>query len=86
MWRRQMEKRFAIDDSALLGMLRAGIDEKHELTLLRSDRPMTDRHPLSIFSVQRRENSVRKLRDCRQATVPGKRLSGFNIVQRLCGR
>ncbi len=52
MWRRQMEKRFAIDDSALVGMLRAGIDEKHELTLLRSDRPMTDRRPLSIFSVQ----------------------------------
>ena len=42
----------AIDDPALIQMLRAGVDEKHRLTLLRSDRAMTDCRPLSIFSVQ----------------------------------
>ena len=43
---------FAIDDPALVDNLRAGIDEKHGLTLLRSDKPITDCRPLSIFAVQ----------------------------------
>lgn len=43
---------FAIDHPALIEMLRAGVDEKHRLTLLRSDRAMTDCRPLSLFSVQ----------------------------------
>ena len=47
----------AIDDPGLIDMLRAGIDEKHQLTLLRSDRAMTDCRPLSLFAVQ----SARKL-------------------------
>src|SRR5438067_1922858 len=47
----------AIDDPVLIDMLRTGIDEKHELTLLRSDRAMTDCRPLSLFAVQ----SARKL-------------------------
>jgi uncharacterized protein YcbX len=46
-----------IDDPALLDMLRQGIDEKHHLTLLRSERSMTDCRPLSLFAVQ----SARKL-------------------------
>ena len=33
-------------------MLREGIRELHELTLLRSDRAMTDCRPISIFSIQ----------------------------------
>ena len=45
-------KMFAIDDSALVEDLRTGIDEKHELTLLRSDKAITDCRPLSIFAVQ----------------------------------
>ena len=45
-------KTFAIDDPALIADLRANIDEKHELTLLRSDKAMTDCRPLSIFAVQ----------------------------------
>ena len=45
-------KTFAIDDPALIDHLRANIDEKHELRLLRSDKAMTDCRPLSIFSVQ----------------------------------
>jgi hypothetical protein len=42
----------AIDDPALIDKLRAGLDGKHELTLLRSDRALTDCGPLSLFSVQ----------------------------------
>ena len=45
-------KTFAIDDPALIETLRAGLDDKHDLTLLRSDRAMTDCRPLSIFAVQ----------------------------------
>jgi hypothetical protein len=43
---------FAIDDPALVERLRAGLDDKHQLTLLRSDRAMTDCRPLSLFSIQ----------------------------------
>lgn len=42
----------AIDDPALIKNLQAGLDERHELTLLRSDRAFTDCRPLSLFSVQ----------------------------------
>jgi uncharacterized protein YcbX len=45
-------ERVAIDDPRLISMLREGIRERHELTLLRSHRPMTDCRPVSIFSVQ----------------------------------
>src|SRR5437868_12397664 len=41
----------AIDDSALIEALRQGIDAKHQLTLLRSERALTDCRPLSIFAV-----------------------------------
>ena len=50
-------KTFAINDPALIDNLRANIDEKHRLTLLRSDKAITDCRPLSIFAVQ----SARKL-------------------------
>ena len=46
------EKTFAINDPALIDSLQAGIDGNHELTLLRSDKAMTDCRPLSIFAVQ----------------------------------
>jgi len=42
----------AIDDPALIGMLRSGIDEKHHLKLMRSERAMTDCRPISLFSLQ----------------------------------
>ena len=45
-------KTFAIDDPALIENLRLNIDGKHELTLLRSDKGITDCRPLSIFGVQ----------------------------------
>jgi uncharacterized protein YcbX len=42
----------AIDDPALIDLLRADVDQKHRLTLLRSERAMTDCRPVSIFSLQ----------------------------------
>jgi uncharacterized protein YcbX len=50
-------------------MLRAGIDAKHQLTLLRSDRAMTDCRPLSILAVQ----SARKLGEETGITVDKRR-------------
>jgi hypothetical protein len=45
-------KTFAIDDPALIDSLCAGLDGNHDLTLLRSEKAMTDCRPVSIFSVQ----------------------------------
>jgi uncharacterized protein YcbX len=45
-------KTFAIDDPALIDNLRANVDGNHALTLLRSDKAITDARPLSIFAVQ----------------------------------
>ena len=41
-----------VDDPALVQSLRQGVRETHELTLLRSDRAMTDCRPISLFSLQ----------------------------------
>ena len=45
-------KTFAIDDPALIDNLRENLDGSHKLTLLRSDKAITDCRPLSIFAVQ----------------------------------
>ena len=45
-------ERLPIDDPRLIGMLREGIRDTHELTLLRSDRAITDCRPVSIISIQ----------------------------------
>src|SRR5215469_18129975 len=45
-------KKLVIDDPALIDMLRADIDQKHQLTLMRSERALTDCRPISIFSLQ----------------------------------
>ncbi len=42
----------AIDDSALIRMLRDGVAGVPELTLVRSDRAMTDCRPVSLLSLQ----------------------------------
>ena len=42
----------AINDPLLISRLRNGIRERHELTLLRSHRAMTDCRPVSLFSTQ----------------------------------
>jgi uncharacterized protein len=41
-----------IDDPALMRMLAARMGEGHRLTLVRSDRAMTDCRPVSLFSIQ----------------------------------
>ena len=46
------ERTLAIDDPALMTMVRADIDAKHQLTLMRSERAMTDCRPFSMFSLQ----------------------------------
>jgi uncharacterized protein YcbX len=45
-------KTFVIDDPALIETLRAGLADEHQLTLLRSEKAITDCRPLSLFSVQ----------------------------------
>jgi len=45
-------KTFAIDNPGLIEILREEIDDQHQLTLLRSERALTDCRPLSIFAVQ----------------------------------
>ena len=45
-------KTFAINDPALIENLRLSTDGNHQLTLLRSDKAITDCRPLSIFAVQ----------------------------------
>jgi uncharacterized protein len=45
-------KTLAINDPALIEMLRADIDPKHQVTLMQSQRALTDCRPVSIFSLQ----------------------------------
>jgi uncharacterized protein YcbX len=51
----------AIDDPALIALLRDGVDEKHQLSLMRSDRALADAYPLSLFSVQTAGELTREL-------------------------
>jgi hypothetical protein len=45
-------ERLAIDDSRLLSLLREGGREGLELSLMRSERALTDCRPISLFSIQ----------------------------------
>jgi uncharacterized protein YcbX len=71
----------AIDNPALIGMLRAGIDENHQLTLLRSDRAMTDCRPLSLLTLQ----SVRQLSEEIGTTVDKRRFRANIYVELTSG-
>src|SRR4026207_198471 len=62
-------KTVAIDDPLLIEMLRGGIDEKHQLTLMRSHRAMTDCRPVSIFSLQ----SARQLSEETETAIDKRR-------------
>jgi len=62
-------KRLAIDDPALIDMLRADIDQKHQVTLMQSQRAMTDCRPVSIFSLQ----SARQLAEETETPVDKRR-------------
>ena len=67
-----------IDDPALIDALRAGMDDSHQLTLHRSERAMTDCHPVSIISLQ----TVQKLTE-ETGTVVDKRRFRANIYLNL---
>jgi uncharacterized protein YcbX len=43
---------FAIDSPELINRLAAGLDRKHDLTLIRCDKALTDCRPVSLFGVQ----------------------------------
>jgi MOSC domain-containing protein len=45
-------KTLAINDPALIEMLRANVDQKHQVALMQSQRAMTDCRPVSVFSLQ----------------------------------
>ena len=45
-------QKLAIDDPVLIEMLRANVDQKHRITLMQSQRAMTDCRPVSLFSLQ----------------------------------
>jgi uncharacterized protein YcbX len=62
-------RKLAIDDPALIEVLRHGLGNEPQLTLLRSARALTDARPLSIFSVQ----SASKLTDETGAPVDKRR-------------
>jgi len=64
----------AIDDPALIDMLRNGVDDKHQLTLLRSERAITDCRPVSLLALQ----SVRQLAE-ETGTMVDKRRFRANI-------
>jgi uncharacterized protein YcbX len=45
-------QKLSINEPVLIDMLRADVDPKHQLTLMQSQRAMTDCRPVSIFSLQ----------------------------------
>ncbi len=45
-------KMLPIDDPALIEILRAEVDQKHQVTLMQSQRAITDCRPVSIFSLE----------------------------------
>ena len=51
----------AIDDAALIGKLREHARDAHQLTLVRSDRSMTDCRPISLFSTATAQQLGREL-------------------------
>jgi uncharacterized protein YcbX len=60
---------YSIDDPALLDRLRQGLGERHALSLMRSDRSLTDCRPVSIFGVA----TARQLSDEAGAMVDKRR-------------
>ena len=62
-------KTVAIDDPSLIEMLLTEIDSKHQLSLMRSHRAMTDCRPVSMFSLQ----SARQLSEETETAVDKRR-------------
>src|SRR5437764_10897072 len=66
----------AIDDPSLIDMLRTDIDQKHQLTLMRSERALTDCRRVSVFSLQ----SARQLGEERGTPIDKRRFGGLVYV------
>ncbi len=62
-------KTLAIDDPALIETLRDGLDDAHQLTLIRSDRAQTDCRPLSLIAL----SSIKQLGDESGLTIDKRR-------------
>ena len=71
-------EQFAIDDPGLIANLRGQIRETHEVTLLRSERALTDCRPVSLFSIQTASQLSQEL-----GTVLDKRRFRANIYADL---
>ena len=69
-----------IDDPALIEHLRSGAGESHHVTLMRSERPLTDAQPVSLISLQ----TVQRLAD-EISTPVDKRRFRANIYLDLPG-
>jgi uncharacterized protein YcbX len=50
----------SVDDPALIEMLRSGVDQKHQVSLMQSQRALVDCRPVSIFSLQSAEQLARE--------------------------
>jgi len=70
----------AIDDPALMEMLRSDVDQKHQLTLMRSDRAMADCRPFSLFSLQ----SARQLQEETRVPIDKRRFRANVYVDLTC--
>ena len=74
-------KTLAIDDPALIELLRADIDQKHQVTLMQSQRAMTDCRPVSLFSLQ----SAQQLADETGTNVDKRRFRANVYVDLISG-
>src|SRR5437588_5221654 len=74
-------KTLAIDDPVLIEMLCSEIDKKHQLTLMRSHRAMTDCRPVSIFSLQ----SARQLSEETETPIDKRRFRANVYVDLVAG-
>ena len=74
--------RLAIGDPRLIDLLRAEIHKAHELTLLRSDRAMTDCRPVSLFSI----NTVRQLGEELESSLDKRRFRANIYLDLKFGR
>ena len=74
--------RLAVGDPRLIDLLRAKIPEAQELTLLRSDRAMTDCRPVSLLSI----HTVRQLGEELGTTLDKRRFRANIYLDLISGR
>ena len=70
----------AVDDPRLTEILREGIDEEHVLSVVRSERSLTDCRPISLISLQ----TIRDIESSVGMPIDGRRFRA-NLYVDLCG-